>query len=50
MPPFSLYGGSYLQVGNVLEDPVLPTVRGADFVKFIVAVGLLGFVLRKFWK
>lgn len=47
--PFTLYGGSYLNTGNVLEDPLLPAVRGVDLLKFAGAVFLLGLVFKKGW-
>lgn len=50
MPLPSLYGGSYFQTGNVLEDPVLPAVRGMDLVKFAVAAAILGLVFKWTWK
>lgn len=43
-------GRSGYGFGDVLEDPVLPEIRGYDFLKFAVAAGILFYVFRKIGK
>lgn len=43
-------GRSGYGFGDVLDDPILPEIRGYDFVKFAVIAGVLIYLWRGFGK
>lgn len=46
MPSFYLPGHGY-ETGNVLRDPLLPSVSGGQFLKFAIAAGVLLWIFRR---